>query len=288
MADAMRASAVEHIPSLNLVAAEPVRARHESGEPVVEILSAEKIFANGTRGLDPIDLTIREGEFVSLIGPSGCGKSTLLKLVAGLSEPTDGRLFWWRGGFDKVGEPGRQMSFVFQDPTLMPWSRVETNVRLPLDLAGKSKADAKQRVDAALETVGLSDYRRHFPRQLSGGMRMRASIARALVTDPNLLLMDEPFGALDEFTRNKLDSDLVSLWWGKSLSVIFVTHSIYEAIFLSTRIIVMAARPGRIFGEMTISEPHPRDDSFRTSQRFAQLCRDLSGLLTEASLASSG
>jgi NitT/TauT family transport system ATP-binding protein len=270
------------------VAAEPVRARHESGEPVVEILSAEKIFANGTRGLDPIDLTIREGEFVSLIGPSGCGKSTLLKLVAGLSEPTDGRLFWWRGGFDKVGEPGRQMSFVFQDPTLMPWSRVETNVRLPLDLAGKSKADAKQRVDAALETVGLSDYRRHFPRQLSGGMRMRASIARALVTDPNLLLMDEPFGALDEFTRNKLDSDLVSLWWGKSLSVIFVTHSIYEAIFLSTRIIVMAARPGRIFGEMTISEPHPRDDSFRTSQRFAQLCRDLSGLLTEASLASSG
>jgi len=288
MTDAMRASAVEHIPSLNLVAAEPVRTRQESGEPVVEILSAEKIFANGTRGLDPIDLTIREGEFVSLIGPSGCGKSTLLKLVAGLSEPTDGRLFWWRGGFDKVGEPGRQMSFVFQDPTLMPWSRVETNVRLPLDLAGKSKAEAKQRVDAALNTVGLSDYRRHFPRQLSGGMRMRASIARALVTDPNLLLMDEPFGALDEFTRNKLDSDLVSLWFGKSLSVIFVTHSIYEAIFLSTRIVVMAARPGRIFGEMTISEPHPRDDSFRTSQRFAQLCRDLSGLLTEASLASSG
>jgi NitT/TauT family transport system ATP-binding protein len=287
MADAMRTSAVEHIPSLNLVAAKPVRPRHESGEPVVELLSVEKIFANGTRGLDPIDLTIREGEFVSLIGPSGCGKSTLLKLVAGLSEPTDGRLFWWRGGFDKVGQPGRQMSFVFQDPTLMPWSRVETNVRLPLDLAGKSKADAKQRVDAALDTVGLSDYRRHFPRQLSGGMRMRASIARALVTDPNLLLMDEPFGALDEFTRNKLDSDLVSLWWGKSLSVIFVTHSIYEAIFLSTRIIVMAARPGRIFGEMTISEAHPRDDSFRTSQRFAQLCRDLSGMLTEASLASS-
>jgi NitT/TauT family transport system ATP-binding protein len=288
MADAMRATAVEHVPSLNLVAAEPVRPRHEGGEPVVEILSAEKIFANGTRGLDPIDLTIREGEFVSLIGPSGCGKSTLLKLVAGLSEPTDGKLVWWRGGFDQVGQPGRQMSFVFQDPTLMPWSRVETNVRLPLDLAGKSKADANQRVDAALDTVGLSDYRRHFPRQLSGGMRMRASIARALVTDPNLLLMDEPFGALDEFTRNKLDSDLVSLWFGKSLSVIFVTHSIYEAIFLSTRIVVMAARPGRVFGEMTISEPHPRDDTFRTSQRFAQLCRDLSGLLTEASLASSG
>lgn len=283
----MRVSAVEPLPSYNIVATEPVQARHDAGEPVVEVLSAEKIFANGTRGLDPIDLTIREGEFVSLIGPSGCGKSTLLKLVAGLSEPTDGRLVWWRGGSDRLGEPGRQISFVFQDPTLMPWARVETNVRLPLDLAGKNKAEARERVDAALAVVGLTDYRKHFPRQLSGGMRMRVSIARALVTDPNLLLMDEPFGALDEFTRNKLDSDLVSLWWGTSRSVIFVTHSIYEAIFLSTRVIVMAARPGRIFGEMTITEPHPRNDSFRTSQRFAQLCRDLSGMLTEASLASS-
>lgn len=284
----MRTAAVEHMSAHQLVTAAPVAARRGSEEPVVEILSAEKVFANGTRGLDPIELTIREGEFVSLIGPSGCGKSTLLKLVAGLSEPTDGKLIWWRGGFDKVGEPGRQMSFVFQDPTLMPWARVETNVRLPLDLAGKSSSYARERVDAALSLVGLDEYRRHFPRQLSGGMRMRASIARALVTDPNLLLMDEPFGALDEFTRNKLDSDLISLWWGKSLSVIFVTHSIYEAIFLSTRIIVMAARPGRIFGEMTVPEPHPRKDSFRTGQRFAQLCRDLSGMLTDASLASAG
>lgn len=282
----MQVSVVEPFPPLKIVAGESVRGRHGTGDPVVEILSAEKIFANGTRGLDPIDLTIREGEFVSLIGPSGCGKSTLLKLVAGLSEPTDGRLVWWRGGPERLGEPGRQISFVFQDPTLMPWARVETNVRLPLDLAGKNKAEARKRVDDALGVVGLTDYRKHFPRQLSGGMRMRVSIARALVTDPNLLLMDEPFGALDEFTRNKLDSDLVSLWWGTSRSVIFVTHSIYEAIFLSTRVIVMAARPGRIFGEMTISEPHPRNDSFRTSQRFAQLCRDLSGMLTEASLAS--
>lgn len=282
----MRVSVVEPLPSFNIVAVVPGPAHHDTGEPVVEVLSAEKVFANGTRGLDPIDLTIREGEFVSLIGPSGCGKSTLLKLVAGLSEPTDGRLLWWRGGPERLGEPGRQVSFVFQDPTLMPWARVETNVRLPLDLAGKSKAEARKRVDEALAVVGLTDYRTHFPRQLSGGMRMRVSIARALVTDPNLLLMDEPFGALDEFTRNKLDSDLVSLWWGTSRSVIFVTHSIYEAIFLSTRIIVMAARPGRIFGEMTITEPHPRNESFRTSQRFAQLCRELSGMLTKASLAS--
>ena len=256
-------------------------------DPVVEILSANKIFANGTRGLDPIDLAIREGEFVSLIGPSGCGKSTLLKLIAGLIEPTDGRLVWWRGGFNRVGQVGRKLSFVFQDPTLMPWCRVDGNVRLPLDLAKTPRAEAQDRVDSAIELVGLQDFRRNFPRQLSGGMRMRVSIARALVTDPNLLLMDEPFGALDEFTRNKLDSDLVSLWWGRPLSVMFVTHSIYEAVFLSTRIVIMAARPGRIFGELAIDEPHPRNDSFRTSPQFARLCRELSAQLTDASLANA-
>jgi NitT/TauT family transport system ATP-binding protein len=260
--------------------------RAVAAEPVVELLSAEKVFANGTRALAPIDLTIREREFVSLIGPSGCGKSTLLKLVANLSEPTDGRLQWWRAGFDKIGQPGRQLSFVFQDPTLMPWARVEANVRLPLDLAGVPRAEARGRVDKALAQVGLDDRKRSFPRQLSGGMRMRVSIARALVTDPNLLLMDEPFGALDEFTRNRLDSDLVALWWGRPLSIVFVTHSIYEAVFLSTRIVVMAARPGRIFDEIVIDEPHPRDDSLRLSPRFAKLCRDLSAVLTEASLAS--
>jgi len=255
-------------------------------EPVVELLSVEKVFANGTRALAPIDLTIRERELVSLIGPSGCGKSTLLKLIANLSEPTDGRLQWWRGGYDKIGQAGRQLSFVFQDPTLMPWARVEANVRLPLDLAQVPRSDARARVDKALTLVGLDASKRNFPRQLSGGMRMRVSIARALVTDPNLLLMDEPFGALDEFTRNRLDSDLVSLWWGRPLSIVFVTHSIYEAVFLSTRIVVMAARPGRIFDEIVIDEPHPRDDAFRTSARFAKLCRDLSAVLTEASLAS--
>jgi len=268
-----------------IATAEPVAMR-SPGAPVVEVLSANKVFANGTRALDPVNVIIRDGEFVSLIGPSGCGKSTLLKLIAGLLEPTDGRIAWWRGGMDQVGEPGRRMSFVFQDPTLMPWSRVESNVRLPLDLAHMPKSEARARVDKALALVGLIGSRRAYPRQLSGGMRMRVSIARALVTEPNLLLMDEPFGALDEFTRNKLDSDLVSLWWDRALSVIFVTHSIYEAVFLSTRIIVMAASPGRIFGEMVIDEPHPRDDNFRTSPRFAKLCRDLSGLLTDASLAS--
>jgi NitT/TauT family transport system ATP-binding protein len=282
----MRA-ATEHVASRDIGATDAVPLRAVAAEPIIEVLSADKVFANGTRALAPVDLTVREGEFVTLIGPSGCGKSTLLKLVSGLLEPSDGRIAWWRGNFDRVGSAGRQISFVFQDPTLMPWSRVESNVRLPLDLVGMPKTEARERVDTALDLVGLSDFRRNYPRQLSGGMRMRVSIARAFVTDPNLLLMDEPFGALDEFTRNKLDSDMVSLWWGRSLSVLFVTHSIYEAVFLSTRIVVMAARPGRIFDELVVDEPHPRGDDFRTSQRFAKLCRDLSGMLTDASLASS-
>jgi NitT/TauT family transport system ATP-binding protein len=258
------------------------------GLPVVEIRSAEKIFANGFRGLAPIDLSIQRGEFVSLIGPSGCGKSTLLKLIANLIEPSDGRLQWWRGDFSKVGQSGRQLAFVFQDPTLMPWARVENNVRLPLDFAGMDRASAKTRVTAALEQVELTQAARRYPRQLSGGMRMRVSIARALVTDPDLLLMDEPFGALDEFTRNRLDEDLARLSWERRLTSVFVTHSIYEAVFLSTRIIVMAAQPGRVFTEFTVDEPRPRGEEFRSSTRFAVLCRDLSALLTDASIASRG
>ena len=263
--------------------ASPTRA---DAPPVVEILSVDKVFANGVRGLAPIQLSIRAGEFISLIGPSGCGKSTLLKLIAKLIEPSDGRMMWWRGGFDSVGSKGRRLAFVFQDPTLMPWSRVDTNVRLPLDLAGVPRAEAVQRVTAALAHVDLSAAARRFPRQLSGGMRMRVSIARALVTEPDLLLMDEPFGALDEFTRNKLDEDLLRLSWERQLTNVFVTHSIYEAVFLSTRIVVMAANPGRVFGEFVVNEPHPRTEAFRSSERFAVLCRDLSSLLTDASIAS--
>jgi NitT/TauT family transport system ATP-binding protein len=256
------------------------------GTPVVEVLSAEKVFNNGTRALAAIELIVRDSEFLTLIGPSGCGKSTLLKLIANLYEPTEGRLWWWRNGFERVGEPGRQMAFVFQDPTLMPWARVTTNVRLPLDLAGQPFAVARPRVDAALAQVEMTPFARAYPRQLSGGQRMRVSIARALVTDPNLLLMDEPFGALDEFTRNRLDDDLVRLSWERRLTTIFVTHSIYEAVFLSTRIAVMASNPGRIFREMVIDEPQPRAQSFRNSQQFAELCRNLSAILTEASIAS--
>ncbi len=255
--------------------------------PVISVTGAEKVFGNGTRALDPIDLAIGQGEFITLLGPSGCGKSTLLKMIANLLEPSGGRITWWGSGFDHVGEDGKKLVFVFQDATLMPWSRVRGNVRLPLDLAGVDKAKADARVDQALALVGLSKFENHYPRQLSGGMQMRASIARALVTEPNMLLMDEPFGALDEITRNKLDQDLLDLWHARGLTVVFVTHSIYEAVFLSTRVVVMAARPGRIMKEVVIDEPYPRNDAFRVSQQFAVYARELQLLLAEASASGA-
>jgi len=260
-----------------------VAASAGSREPVVEVRAADKVFANGTRALGPVDLTVRDGEFVTLLGPSGCGKSTLLNMIANLIAPSSGQLAWWRKGFDDVGEPGRKLVMVFQDATLMPWARVQRNVRLPLDLARMSRTEGDARVADALALVGLTGFEASYPRQLSGGMQMRVSIARALVTEPNLLLMDEPFGALDEITRNKLDADLIQLWWRKRLTVVFVTHSIYEAIFLSTRVVVMAARPGRILKDIVIDEPHPRTGDFRVTQKFASYAKVLSELLAEAS-----
>ena len=255
--------------------------------PVIDVSGAEKVFGNGTRALSPIDLAIREGEFITLLGPSGCGKSTLLKMIANLLEPSSGTISWWGQGYDHVGEDGKKLVFVFQDATLMPWSRVRGNVRLPLDLAGADRKQSDARVDQALALVGLTKFADHYPRQLSGGMQMRASIARALVTEPNLLLMDEPFGALDEITRNRLDQDLLDLWHARKLTVVFVTHSIYEAVFLSTRVVVMAARPGRILKEVVIDEPYPRNDAFRVSQKFAVYARELQLLLAEASAAGA-
>ena len=249
--------------------------------PAIEVLSAEQVYPNGTRALTPVSLAIQPGEFVTLLGPSGCGKSTLLKMVAGLLAPSDGRILLSRKPVQDANAE-HQLSFVFQEATLMPWSTVEANVRLPLDLAGVSKAEAAPRVAQALEMVGLGAFGQHRPRELSGGMQMRVSIARGLVTQPKLLLMDEPFGALDEFTCNKLDTDLLDLWRRQGLTVVFVTHSISEAVFLSTRVIVMAARPGRVVEDIAIDASIPRNDDFRTSPRFNELVRHLQHSLSEA------
>ena len=248
----------------------------------IDVAAADKVYANRVRALDPITLSVREGEFATIVGPSGCGKSTLLRMVAGLLAPSRGRVRLWHDSGTEAAHD-RRTAFVFQSPTLMAWADVEKNVRLPLDLGHAGDATyAGERVRRALALVGLQDFRRAYPRELSGGMQMRASIARALVTEPSLLLMDEPFAALDEITRARLDRELSALWSREALTVLFVTHSIYEAVFLSTRVLVMSSRPGRIVGEVTITEPYPRGDEFRVSAVFAAYCARLSALLAAA------
>ena len=247
----------------------------------VEITGAEKVFDNGVRALQPISLAVGEGEFTTIIGPSGCGKSTLLRLVAGLTTPTGGSVRLWPD-VSRGADNSRRQAFVFQSATLMAWSDLEKNVRLPLDLEGIDLAQAAARVERALALVGLQDFRSAYPRQLSGGMQMRASIARALVTEPSLLLMDEPFGALDEITRARLDRELIDLWTKQALTIVFVTHSIYEAVFLSTRVLVMSSRPGRIIGDVGIDAPQPRGDNFRVSEQYTHYCARLSELLSAA------
>jgi NitT/TauT family transport system ATP-binding protein len=208
------------------------------------------------------------------LGPSGCGKSTALRIVAGLSAPSAGAIEWPAGS--------GQIGFVFQEPTLMPWADVAANVRLPLRLAHAEDAQSRDAVHKTLERVGLAEFVQAFPRELSGGMKMRASIARALVTEPQLLLMDEPFAALDEITRFKLNNDLLTLWQALRRTVIFVTHSVFESVFLSQRIVVMTPRPGRVFADIAIPAPYPRDERFRTSADYAGYCRTVSEALGKA------
>ncbi len=244
--------------------------------PVVALRGVGKTFANGVVALESLDLNVREGEFVTLLGPSGCGKSTALRIVAGLSEPSRGVVEW-------PGDAGpRKLGFVFQEPTLMPWADVAANVRLPLKLQGLSEAQSRERVALALDSVGLTSFSGAYPRELSGGMKMRVSIARALVTEPKLLLMDEPFAALDEITRFKLNNDLLALWSALGKTVIFVTHSVFESVYLSQRIVVMTSRPGRVFKELAVDAPFPRDESFRTSADYAGFCRRASEALAGA------
>ncbi|MBZ0147278.1 MAG: ABC transporter ATP-binding protein [Pseudorhodoplanes sp.] len=255
-----------------------------SAPSVVALRGVGKTFGNGVTALKGIDLDIRDREFVSLLGPSGCGKSTALRIVAGLTDPTSGLVIW--RDRDVTGHsPAGEVGFVFQDPTLMPWASVTGNVYLPLKLQGLNVSEAAADIGDALTRVGLSDFKDAYPRELSGGMRMRVSIARALVTRPKLLLMDEPFAALDEITRFRLNNDLLGVWQamdGGAGAVVFVTHSVFESVFLSSRILVMTRRPGRIFTEVAIDEPYPRQESFRTSANYAAYCRRVSDALHEA------
>jgi NitT/TauT family transport system ATP-binding protein len=245
---------------------------------IVSLRNVGKTFESGTVALEKFDLDVRDGEFVSLLGPSGCGKSTALRIIAGLSTASAGTVEWPAGQGAGLGDIG----FVFQEPTLMPWTSVVANVRLPLDLAHADSGRADAAVRQALARVGLTDFAQAYPRELSGGMKMRASIARALATDPRLLLMDEPFAALDEITRFKLNNDLLAVWQEMRRTVIFVTHSVFESVYLSQRIVVMTPRPGRVFAEIAIDAPYPREESFRTSPEYAAQCRRVSEALSSA------
>lgn len=256
----------------------------------LELHAAAKTYASGTQALLPVDLRVAPGQFITLLGPSGCGKSTLLKMAAGLLAPSSGSVQRWGELVVPGAAAGAGLGFVFQEATLMPWASVGDNVRLPLDLAGVPRQEALPRVRAALLRVGLEGFEGGLPRELSGGMKMRVSIARSLVTQPRLLLMDEPFGALDEITRYRLDSDLLDLWQKQQagqagLTVVFVTHSIHEAVFLSQRVLVMAARPGRVVDEVAIDEPYPRGADFRVSTAFARHAARLQDSLLNASTA---
>ena len=231
--------------------------------------------------LEAVDLDVGRGEFLSLLGPSGCGKTTLLRIIAGLTEPSEGERRLSLGAHGDRMQPGR-VGFVFQDPTLMPWATIADNVMLPFRLAGRLGARERERVLGEIRAVGLAGFERAYPRQLSGGMRMRVSIARAFVTDPDLLLLDEPFAALDEITRMALNDDLMRLWDSRRPTVVFVTHSVFESVFLSTRIVVMTPRPGRIVADLPVELPQPRERTLRTSPRYTALCAVLSEELAKA------
>jgi NitT/TauT family transport system ATP-binding protein len=248
----------------------------ESASTLVALQGITKVFANGVTALAGFDLAIRTGELVSLLGPSGCGKSTVLRIIAGLAQPTEGSIVWpGSAGDDHRGEVG----FVFQEPTLMPWADVADNVWLPLRLRGVPRRKARERIAESLALVGLSDFAKAYPRELSGGMKMRVSLARALVTDPDVLLMDEPFAALDEITRFRLNDDLLALWRRLGKTVIFVTHSVFESVYLSQRVVVMTARPGRIQADFRVETVEPRGEEFRTSVAYSDYCRKVSAAL---------
>ena len=250
------------------------------GQTLVRLHGVGKRFANGTIAVKSCQLAIPEHSFISLLGPSGCGKSTVLRMIANLIEPSEGKIDWGTPGASVTS--ALDLGFVFQEPALLPWATAFRNVMMPLILAHVPRAEAQARARDALATVGLSGFENSYPRELSGGMKMRVSIARAIITRPRLLLMDEPFAALDEITRFKLNNDLLNLWLADRFTVVFVTHSVFESVYLSQRVAVMAARPGRISAEIDLDAGYPRDESFRMSTRYNDLCRHVSSELAKA------
>ena len=247
----------------------------------VSISGLEMRFADGTHALGRIDTEIESGKFVSILGPSGCGKSTLLRLVSGLMEPSAGRLTVDRIPPVAARRVRQDLAYVFQDPTLLPWRTVRNNVALPLELGGRDKAATATAVGEVLELVGLAEFADYYPMQLSGGMRMRTSIARALVDRPGLLLLDEPFGALDEITRQRLNEELLRLWEQDRWTGIFVTHNVFEAVYVSQRILVMSSRPGRILDELEVPLAHPRTPEMRSSAEYLNTAAEASRILAE-------
>jgi NitT/TauT family transport system ATP-binding protein len=259
-----------------------------AGAPVVRVEQVSQTYRSGAgdaravTAIEQVSFEVGRNEFVSLLGPSGCGKSTLLRIVAGLTPPSGGTCLRSLSNQSAGRAHAGRIGFVFQDATLMPWSTVTSNVLLPFRIAGQLGAAERERGASAIRAVGLAGFEQAYPRELSGGMRMRVSIARALVTDPDLLLLDEPFAALDEITRMQLADDLLRVWEERRPTILFVTHSVFESVYLSTRIAVMTARPGRISADMNVDLPHPRSRATRSSAGYMALCDNVSAALGKA------
>jgi NitT/TauT family transport system ATP-binding protein len=248
----------------------------------IELAQVDKRYARGVVAVQAVSMAIDAGQFVSLLGPSGCGKSTVLRLIAGLDRPSGGEVRI--DGRPAAGRPV-PMSYVFQEPTLMPWASVLDNVALPLRIAGTARAQARESAQAALAAVGLGDRTKAYPAELSGGMKMRSSIARALVTRPSVLLLDEPFAALDEITRQRLNDDLLAQWGARAPTAVFVTHSVFEAVYLSQRVLVMGGRPGRVVADLPVPLAYPRSAALRLQPDYLQHCRTVSEALERGSAA---
>ncbi|MEP7113838.1 MAG: ABC transporter ATP-binding protein [Ilumatobacteraceae bacterium] len=237
--------------------------------PALSFNRVSMVFPDGTQALNETTFDVRAGEFVTVVGPSGCGKSTLLRIASGLNRATSG----------KVDVDRSSLGYVFQDATLLQWRNVQRNVELLAELEGMSASDRRRRADDAIQLVGLAGFEKKYPKQLSGGMKMRASLARSLVLEPKVFLFDEPFGAVDEITRERLNDEVIALFQRKGFAGLFITHSISEAVFLSTRVLVMSPRPGHIVGDFTIPFAYPRQPELRFEPEFAELCGEVSSHL---------